>query len=88
MPDEFVLKKYIVALVTAPNILLCKFVEAFVQIDTNVADLIKVAIIIEKVKIANTITQLCRGIDHDASVKNDSTGTNVLFAVDISFSLR
>jgi len=64
LPDEFVLKKYIVALVIALNILLCKFIEALIQTDTNVADLIRVDNIIENVKTAKTMIQVCREIVH------------------------
>lgn len=64
LPDEFVLKKYIVALVIALNILLCKFIEALIQTDTNVADLTRVANIIENVKTAKTMIQVCREIVH------------------------
>jgi len=59
-----VLKKYIVALVIALNILLCKFIEALIQTDTNVADLIRVANIIVNVKTAKTMIQVCREIVH------------------------
>lgn len=58
------LKKYIVALVIALNILLCKFIEALIQTDTNVADLIRVANIIVNVKTAKTMIQVCREIVH------------------------
>lgn len=34
LPDEFMLKKYIPALVMAVNILLCKVMDAFVKNDT------------------------------------------------------
>jgi len=59
-----VLKKYIVALVIALNILLCRFIDALIQTDTNVADLTRVANIIENVKTAKTMTQVCREIVH------------------------
>jgi len=68
LPDELVLKKYIVALVIALNILLCKIIDAFIQTDTNVADLMSVANIMENVNIAKTITQICREIVHQNSV--------------------
>lgn len=58
------LKKYIVALVIALNILLCRFIDALIQTDTNVADLTRVANIIENVKTAKTMTQVCREIVH------------------------
>jgi len=64
LPDELVLKKYIVALVIALNILLCKFIDALIQTDTNVADLTRVANIIENVKTAKTMIQVCREIVH------------------------
>lgn len=62
------LKKYIVALVMALNILLCRFMDALMQTDTKVADLIKVASIMANVKTAKTTTQVCRDIDHHNSV--------------------
>lgn len=68
LPDELVLKKYIVALVIALNILLCKFIDALIQTDTNVADLIRVANIIENVKIAKTMTHVGREIVHHNSL--------------------
>lgn len=52
LPDELVLKKYIVALMIALNILLCKFNDALVQTVTNMADLTKMATISE---ITNTV---------------------------------
>ena len=45
LPDELVLKKYVVALVIALNILLCKFVEVLIRTDTNIAHLIKITTI-------------------------------------------
>jgi len=71
LPDEFVLKKCIVALVIALNILLCKFIEACIQTDTNVAYLITVAIIIKKVKTIKTLIQFFREVDHQLNVFNE-----------------
>jgi len=68
LPDELVLKKYIVALVMALNILLCKIIDAFIQTDTNVADLMSVANIMENVNIAKTMTQICREIVHQNNI--------------------
>jgi len=48
----------------ALNILLCRFIDALIQTDTNVADLIRVDNIIENVKTAKTMTQVCREIVH------------------------
>lgn len=55
LPDGFLLKKCIVALMIDPNIRLCRFVEDVVHTDTNKADLINVNIIIDTVIIVNTI---------------------------------
>lgn len=57
----------------ALNILLCKFMDAFIQTDTNIADLMRVASIIENVKIAKTITHVCREIDHHNNVSDTSS---------------
>lgn len=46
------------------NILLCRFIDALIQTDTNVADLIRVDNIIENVKTAKTMTQVSREIVH------------------------
>lgn len=54
LPDEFVLKNCIVALVIELNIRLCKFIDAFRHTDINVADLIRVANIKRMVKIEKT----------------------------------
>lgn len=82
LPDEFVLKKYIVALVIAVNILLCKFIDALIQIETHVIDLMKVAIMSNKVSTAKTVKQVCRLIDHHINVVDE------LFSVDVvSFSM-
>jgi len=62
LPDEFVLKKYIVALVTALNILLCRFIEEPIRTDTNIAHLMKITIIKAKFKTAYIITQNWRDI--------------------------
>lgn len=51
-PDELVLKKYMVALVIALNILLCKFVDVLMKNDTNKAVLMNVAITMAKIKTA------------------------------------
>lgn len=52
-----------VALIIPLNILLCKFVEAVVVIDTNVMDLIAVVMITITVRPIKTLTQVCREID-------------------------
>jgi hypothetical protein len=59
-----VLKKYIVALVIALNILLCRFIEDFIQTDTNTTNLMRVATMIMKVKIPKTVKQVCLETDH------------------------
>lgn len=56
----------------ALNILLCKFMEACIQTDTNIADLIRVASIIENVKTAKTMIHVCREIDHHNNVSDTS----------------
>lgn len=55
LPDGFLLKKYIVALMIDPNIRLCRFVEDVVHTDTKKADLINVVIITDIVITVNTI---------------------------------
>lgn len=72
------LKKYIVALVIALNILLCKFIEALIQIETHVIDLMKVATISNKVNTAKTIKQVCRVIDHHTNVVVELLSVNVM----------
>jgi len=57
LPDEFVLKKNIVALVIALNILLCKFIEVLIKTDTNIAHLMKITTSKVTFKIAYIITQ-------------------------------
>lgn len=74
-----------VALVIALNILLCKLMEALIKTDTNVADLISVATIIEKVKVAKTITQVCRVIFNPKIVSDESS---LKFDVDVVLSLN
>lgn len=67
------LKKYIVALVIALNILLCKFVEALIQTDTNVVDLMTVETIVEMVKTPKTIIQVFREIVHPNILSSESS---------------
>jgi len=83
LPDEFVLKKYIVALVIALNILLCNIVEDFIQTDTNVIDLIIMAAIINKVKIIKTTKHVFREIDHHNNVVDGSSVVLVSYAVTV-----
>lgn len=64
------MKKYMVALVMALNILLCRFMEARMQTDTNVADLTSVANIMENVKTANTMMHVCRETVHHKIVSD------------------
>lgn len=80
LPDEFVLKKYIVARVIALNILLCKFIDALIQTDTNVADRIRVASIMANVKTAKTMIQVCREIDHHSSLLDIVSVKDVLLS--------
>lgn len=61
------------------NILLCKIIDAFIQTDTNVADLMSVANIIENVNMAKTTTQICREIIHQNNVLDISVIIDVLF---------
>ncbi|KAE9538066.1 hypothetical protein AGLY_006038 [Aphis glycines] len=74
---EFVLKKYIVALIKALNILLCKVIEAFMWTDTNNTDLIAAIIIIIKVRVAKTVMHVCLEIDHHSNVFNSFSETAV-----------
>lgn len=69
------------ALVIALNILLCKFIDAFIQTVTNVADLIRVANIIENVKTAKTIIQVCRDIVNPSIVSDILSVDIVLFVL-------
>lgn len=57
----------------ALNILLCKFMDAFIQTDTNIADLMTVDSIIENVKTAKTMIHVCREIDHHKNVSDSSS---------------
>lgn len=54
------LKKYVVAPMTASNMPLCKLTDAFVQTDTNATDLANVANITENMSAANTVTHVSR----------------------------
>lgn len=63
LPDELVLKKCIVALVIAWNILLCKFIDALVHADTNKFDLITAASTIDTVKTVYTTKRLLKMFD-------------------------
>lgn len=75
---------------------MCKIIDAFIQTDTNVADLTRVAIIIENVKTANTMIQVCREIVHHNNVSDTSSVVFVLFvlfvllyvAINLLLSLR
>lgn len=78
LPDEFMLKKYIVALVIALNILSCKVFEHCIKTDTNMMDLIKVNAITIKVKIAKTRKQVSREIDHHINFEDESFILDVL----------
>jgi hypothetical protein len=76
-----------VALVIALNILLCKFIDAFIQTDTNVADLIRVANIIENVKTAKTMIHVCLEIVHPNKILDTSSVVEVLLSVDVNVLL-
>lgn len=69
------------ALVIELNIALCKFIDAFIQTDTNVADLTSVANIIENVKTAKTIIQVSRVIDNPKIVSVVAPVVDVLLSV-------
>lgn len=62
LPDKFVSKKNIVALIKVLNILLCKFIEAFILIDTNVINLMVVIIVKNNVMHPKTFIHVCREI--------------------------
>lgn len=66
------LKKYIVALVIALNILLCKVIEHCIETDTNVKDLMKVNAIAINVKTANIRKQASLEIDHHINIEDGS----------------
>jgi hypothetical protein len=74
-----VLKKYIVALVKALNNLLCKFIDAFILTDTNMADVMSVDNIIENIKMAKTIIHVCLEMFHHNMVPDLSFVAVVLF---------
>jgi len=65
-----------VALIIALNILLCKFIAACIQIDTNVTDLMAVTIIVAKDKIVKTTKQVFREIDNCTNI--NSTGESLV----------
>lgn len=91
LPDEFVLKKYIVALVIALNILLCKFNDAFKHTDTSVAVLINITTINKNVKIANIMIQLCLemyGGSDISSVVDETISVAVKMLLSTLFDLR
>lgn len=52
-----------VPLIIPLNILLCKFIEAVEETNTNVTDLITVVITTMTVRPVKTLTQVCREID-------------------------
>jgi len=81
-----VLKKYIVALVTALNILLCNVIEDFIQTDTNIMDLMIIAAIINRVKKQKPIKQVSREIDHHNNVV-DGTSVVLISYVETVFTL-
>lgn len=87
LPDEFELKKYIVDLVIALNILLCKFIDALVLTDTNVAHLMRVANIREHMKTAKTVIHVCREIAHHNKVPDVSSVDAVLSDVYVNVLL-
>lgn len=62
------------------NILLCKFIDALIQTDTNVADRTRVANIIENVRTAKTMTQVCREIDHHSNLLDILSSDDVLLS--------
>lgn len=66
------LKKDIVALVIALNMLLCKVIEDFIQTDTNVMDLMIIPKIMNKIKTPKTIKHVSREIDHHNNVIDGS----------------
>jgi hypothetical protein len=87
LPDEFVLKKFIVALVITLNILLCKFKDAFIQTNTNIVDLMRVANIIINVITAKTMKQAFLEIVHQSNVSDISLVVNVLFSAAVNILL-
>lgn len=66
---------------------MCKFIDAFIQTDTNVADLMRVANIIENVNTAKTVIHVCREIDHHNKVSDISSVVVVLLFVDVNVLL-
>lgn len=62
------LKKYIVVLVMALNMVLCKFTDARIQIDTNIVVLMIVVAITINVNTAKTSVQVCREIGNPNNV--------------------
>lgn len=77
LPDEFLLKNNMVALMTAFNIFLCKFIETLIKNNTIVAFLMRIVIIIETVKTTYTETQTCRKFDKFIIEFNELSVTNV-----------
>jgi len=76
--DGFLFKKFIVDLVIALNILLCKFVDAVVHTDTNKVDSTNVANMIKIVKAAKTTTQVFLDTIHSISSTEELTVVELL----------
>jgi hypothetical protein len=76
-----VLKKYIVALVIALNILLCKFIDVFILTDTNVTAFKNADNIIENMKTTKTIIHVCREMFHHNKVPDISSVVVILLFV-------
>jgi len=66
-----------VALIKVLNILLCKFIEALILIDTNVINLILVIIIKKNVIHPKTFIQVCREIVIHQILLNESLNTDI-----------
>lgn len=70
IPEEFLFKKFIVALIIELNIQLCKFIDAVVHKEINKADSIKADKIIDSVSTANTITHVFLDSIHGKKYSN------------------
>lgn len=76
LPEEFVLKKYILALIIELNIFSCNFLEAFIKSNTKKVVLTINTVIIENVKTVKIITQVSRDINHPNSLLEVSSVLN------------
>lgn len=85
IPDELKAKKRNVPLTIALNILLCKLIEALIQIDTDKADLTWIAITIQIIKMAYTKMHIWQTFVDSIIKSDESRAVKVPFSKDTLF---